>query len=598
MKAIMVMFDSLNRRFLPTYGCDWVEAPNFERLAKRAVTFDNCYSGSMPCMPARRELHTGRYNFLHRSWGPIEPFDDSMPEILHQNHVYTHLISDHQHYWEDGGGTYHNRYSSWEIVRGQEGDLWKGHVPVGNEWQAAGSTFSNMKRQDQINRQYMPTEAEHMQTQVFDLGLEFIQTNHDKENWFLQIETFDPHEPFFVHDQYKEKYPQAYDGPEFDWPPYGRVTEPPETVEHTRKTYTALVSMCDYSLGRVLDMMDAHDMWQDTMLIVCTDHGYLLGEHNWWAKSVQPFYNEVVHTPFFVWDPRSGVQNERRNGLVQLIDVPATLLDYFRVERPSDMQGLPLKETVASGEATREAILYGSHGGHINVTDGRYTYLRAPKEEANQPLYDYTLMPTHMRARFSPAELQHIELAKPFSFTKGCLTMKIPTMTGQLNPYLYGTLLFDLESDPEQENPIVDEDVERRMIALMVALMRENDAPPEQYERLNLPPNGVVESHHLQLAAHHKHALEALNPPPIEPGNGRFNLNTPIKELLADDGAAAVFQRHFPDFGNNPFLKQAVGASPLQIANFAPGFFTNARLTEMAQDLAHLDEEEDVLSRR
>ena len=252
MKAIMVMFDSLNRRFLPTYGCDWVEAPNFERLAKRAVTFDNCYSGSMPCMPARRELHTGRYNFLHRSWGPIEPFDDSMPEILHQNHVYTHLISDHQHYWEDGGGTYHNRYSSWEIVRGQEGDLWKGHVPVGNEWQAAGSTFSNMKRQDQINRQYMPTEAEHMQTQVFDLGLEFIQTNHDKENWFLQIETFDPHEPFFVHDQYKEKYPQAYDGPEFDWPPYGRVTEPPETVEHTRKTYTAPgqpLHLFDKSLG-------------------------------------------------------------------------------------------------------------------------------------------------------------------------------------------------------------------------------------------------------------------------------------------------------------------------------------------------------------
>ena len=76
MKAIMVMFDSLNRRMLPPYGCDWVHAPNFQRLAERSVTFENCYAGSMACMPARRELHTGRYNFLHRSWGPLEPFDE------------------------------------------------------------------------------------------------------------------------------------------------------------------------------------------------------------------------------------------------------------------------------------------------------------------------------------------------------------------------------------------------------------------------------------------------------------------------------------------------------------------------------------------
>ena len=128
MKAIMVMFDSLNRRMLPPYGNDWVHAPNFQRLAERTAVFDSCFVGSMPCMPARRELHTGRYNFLHRSWTPLEPFDDSMPEILKKNKVHTHLVTDHQHYWEDGGATYHNRYSTYEFVRGQEGDYWKGHI--------------------------------------------------------------------------------------------------------------------------------------------------------------------------------------------------------------------------------------------------------------------------------------------------------------------------------------------------------------------------------------------------------------------------------------------------------------------------------------
>lgn len=96
------MYDTLCRHFIPTYGNEWVKAPNFERLAKRSVQFNNFYVGSMPCMPARREMHTGRYNFLHRSWGPLEPFDDSMPSILHRNGVHSHKVTDHHHYWEDG----------------------------------------------------------------------------------------------------------------------------------------------------------------------------------------------------------------------------------------------------------------------------------------------------------------------------------------------------------------------------------------------------------------------------------------------------------------------------------------------------------------
>jgi arylsulfatase A-like enzyme len=67
--------------------------PNFKRLGEKTAVFDNNYVGSLPCMPARRELHTGRLNFLHRDWTPLEPFDDSTPEILKQNGVYSHLVS-------------------------------------------------------------------------------------------------------------------------------------------------------------------------------------------------------------------------------------------------------------------------------------------------------------------------------------------------------------------------------------------------------------------------------------------------------------------------------------------------------------------------
>lgn len=99
-------------------------------------------------MPARREMHTGRYNFLHRSWGPLEPFDDSMPEILKDRGIHTHLAIDHVHYIEDGGGTYHNRYTTYELSRGQEGDARKGEVVPKIEIPSPDVQANRLRKQD------------------------------------------------------------------------------------------------------------------------------------------------------------------------------------------------------------------------------------------------------------------------------------------------------------------------------------------------------------------------------------------------------------------------------------------------------------------
>lgn len=491
MRVIQVMFDSLNRRMLGAYGCDWVKTPNFDRLAQRSVVFDHMYVGSMPCMPARRELHTGRLNFLHRSWGPLEPFDDSAPQMLKEAGVYTHLCTDHQHYWEDGGATYHNRYNSYELFRGQEGDLWKGEVRPPKEKSTEASDDQQLGRRwqsDEVNRKYMKREADQPQTKTFDAGLEFIATNAGADHWHLSIETFDPHEPFFTQQHYKDLYPHDYAGPRFDWPDYKPVTETDEQVAHVRNEYAALVSMCDANLGRVLDAMDREEMWDDTMLIVHTDHGFLLGEHESWAKCWGPYYNEVAQIPMFVWDPRSGGQGARREALVQTIDLPATLLGYFGLEAPGDMEGVDLAGVIAGEvEEVREGLLFGQHGAHVNCTDGRYVYMRAPASVANEPLFDYTLMPTHMRERFRVEELRGAELAGPFCFTKGCQVLKTSGRGVWLfEKAAYETMLFDLADDPGQMRPLVDAEVEERMADLMVGLMEANDAPVEQYERLGL----------------------------------------------------------------------------------------------------------------
>ncbi len=590
----MVMFDSLNRHMLPPYGATWTHAPNFSRLASRAVTFDTCYAGSLSGMPARRELHTGRHNFLHRGWGPLEPFDDSAPELLGRHGVYTHLATDNQHYFEDGGATYHTRYHSWEFFRGQEGDPWQGQLGSPRPPEDLHATRDARWRQDWVNRRHLDTEEKHPQTLTFDAGLAFLRTNHAHSSWFLQIETADPHEPFFTHQRFKDRYPHDYAGPHFDWPDAARVTETDAQAAHARYEYAALLSMCDHSLGRVLDAMDEYHLWDDTLLVVCTDHGYQLGEQGWWANTVQPWYDELVHTPLFLHDPwlpeRDGT---RHAGLVQTIDLAPTLLEYFGVARPGDMQGRPLREALEEnpGRPTREAALFGSFGGHVNITDGRYVYLRAGVQDGNQPLYEHTLMPTRVRGRLTAEELADAELAEPFTFTKGTSTLRFPAVTAPfLSPARFGSLLFDLAVDPEQKNPMVDDGVELRMVRLLVEALRDNDAPLSQYERLGLPEDPAeVSEEHLLVAAQRERAEAARRPVPRADDfpQGRLHLRTPLAELLAEPLAVAAVRRHLPGLLDVELHVVLQAGSLLQLAA-ASGRPGRDRLTALAAELARL----------
>ena len=502
MRAVMVMFDTLCRRFMPPYGNDWVIAPNFRRLAARTVQFQNAYVGSMPCMPARREIHTGRYNFLHRSWGPLEPFDDSMPELLAQAGIHAHKVTDHYHYWEEGGATYHNRYSSFSFVRGQEGDPFVGHAgeinPAPGERhngvQPGRIRFQDHRSQDFINRRQFTRDEDMPQHRTFSGGLEFLRRNAGEDRWFCQIETFDPHEPFFVQEQWQKHYPHKWDPAEvFDWPGYQRVVEGNAAVEHIIKTYAALVTFCDQQLGRVLDCFDELDLWRDTMLIVNTDHGFLMNEHDWWGKCRMPFWQEIAHIPLWMWDPRQGRRGEQREALVQTIDIAPTLLDFFGLPIPTDMMGTSLTCVIERDVAPRPCALYGIHGGHVNVTDGRHVYMRGPvitTEQRNGPLFQYTHMPTHMRSRFSVEQMRDWDKHPGFAFTKGCPVMKIPCGENLWFQELE-TRLFDLKTDYGQTSVLSDPAVEARMTGLLVAAMVRAEAPPEQYQRLGLAaPSG------------------------------------------------------------------------------------------------------------
>lgn len=489
MRAVYVIFDSLNQRFLPGGSHDWVKAPNFERLERHTVRFSHCYIGSMACMPARREMHTGRYNFLHSPWGPLEPFDESFVQVLGDGGVHTHLATDHPHYFADGGSTYHTRFTTWEFERGQEGDPWKGVVdstalvPTLSRVMEANQP-ARMWDQEFVNRSYLRTIDDYPHMKTFRSGLEFIQTNQAADGWFLQIETFDAHEPFHTPSAFRDLYPRPVGEEVANWPSYGRSTVPVELEAHWRYSYGAAISMIDDALGMLLDVFDEHSMWDNTMLIVGTDHGFLLGEHGWWGKNLPPWFNEIANIPLYIWDPRVGRRGVKRDSLVQTIDIGPTLLGAFGMGGLTHAQGFDLADTVTTDRQIRSEGLFGAFGGHINYTDGTVVYMRAPAS-FDEALFRYTLLPLNIRSPVPPSELADATLEGPRVFTQGAPLLRFRSRPwGGLTDAT--TMLFDLGEDPDQRTPFRDSGLERRLDGQISNLLEQADAPAEVYDRFDL----------------------------------------------------------------------------------------------------------------
>ena len=494
MKTVFVILDSLNRSAMEPYGSEFVQTPNFSRFQKKAITFDNHYVGSLPCMPARRDMHTGRSHFLHRSWGPLEPFDDSFPEIMKKQGIYTHLITDHHHYFADGGATYHQRYSSWELVRGQAIDRWKAVVNPDSE--SLKSRFHQMQHHRtnyMINRELMLEEKDYCSPQLFNLADEFLQVNQKSDNWLLQLECFDPHEPFHAPERFRQKYETSYKGPILDWPIYDRVKETPEEIAELRANYAALVTMTDEYFGRLLDIFDDKEMWSDTALILTTDHGFLLGEHDWWAKNRMPVYDEIAHIPLMIYHP--DFQSEggtRRKDLTQNIDLMPTFLDMANISVPPDVTGKSLLPVIKGQGNNRKSVIFGYFGAAVNICDGRYSYFRYPTLPNAEALNEYTLMPTRMTERFSINDLIGATLVDSFSFTKGAPLLKLrPKINEEGEPVEvqgmgfedWQSALYDQASDPKQVEPIINSDIEESLCQQIIENMMRLDAPVEAYKR-------------------------------------------------------------------------------------------------------------------
>jgi hypothetical protein len=292
---------------------------------------------------------------------------------------------------------------------------------------------------------------------------------------------------------------EPYEGPLFIWPRYGQHPEyTPAQIRHIRAQYAGKVTMCDAWLGRVLDQFDRLNLWENTALILMTDHGHFLGDHGWWGKPGCPQYNTIAHTPLFIAMPGSPLNGRRCDALTTTVDLYPTVLELMGRPAPApDGPGmghslLPLLK--GASDRVRDCALYGWFADRVNYTDGRHTYMRAPVRADRGPVAMYSLRwstapwwrlpdPDHRRMSFGRF-LPWTEMAV------GRMELAVGefTRTANQSPDVGLNLLFDVEDDPGQERNLAGSSLERECAGKLTEAMRACHAPPEQFVRLGLDP--------------------------------------------------------------------------------------------------------------
>jgi arylsulfatase A-like enzyme len=496
--VVLLLFDSLNRHMLGAYGGREAITPNFDRFAKRAQVFENHYVGALPCMPARHDILCGAWDFLWKPWGSVELWEDGIAAPLAREKVVTQLITDHPHLFETGGENYHVDFTAWDYQRGHEGDAWKtAHDP---SW--AGAPLMGRKHMPYDNsRGWFRGEADFPGPRTMSSAARWIGENAKQhERFFLFVDEFDPHEPFDTPDDYIRLYDPDWDGPPLIWPPYGRdcikrgvITE--REGRQIRARYLAKLTMIDAWFGRVLDALDAENLWDDTLVLVTTDHGHYLGEKDIWGKPGVPLYQTIARIPLMA--AGAGLTPGRKDALTTSVDLFATLTDVFGAgahvrQRTHGKSLMPLLRGEAG--AVRDHVLAGVWGREVHLIDANWKYARAPVgKNAPLPMMSnrWSTMPTHQLTRE-----QEIPLPDARARLGRMPGSDVPVIhqtfeAGDQVPFwAYATFsgdhLYDLNGDPDEtvnlrETPAAADMAERLREALKAV-----EAPAEQFQRLGL----------------------------------------------------------------------------------------------------------------
>ncbi len=396
MNVIVITLDTLRKDHLGCYGNKKVRTPSIDAFAKTATRFDRAYCTSFPTVPMRTDCFTGNTNFPRYGWKPLGDEEVLLTEVLAEAGYYTGFVTDTTNMLPTNFGRgFHEVHPIKEpdtnTMKPEEVSF--GGIPPehyrqeGKQYQRQMAAMSHFEH-----------EADWFVARTMCKACEFVEENAKRDKFFLWVDTFEIHEVWYPPLHYVEQYSPNYDDLDYMFPNYGYldIYEKPEYVERLRARYAGEVTLADRWVGHLLRQVEVQGLLRNTMIVLISDHGMYIGEHNRTGKHTViyedpwPLYEEVAAIPLLVWLPGSRKKKRRVPGLAQPADLMPTVLDACEVACP-DVYGkswLPLM----AGKSNKNwkyifsAVHNGQGDGKISivstrttVTGKRWSYLAAER---------------------------------------------------------------------------------------------------------------------------------------------------------------------------------------------------------------------------
>ncbi|MBN1936144.1 MAG: sulfatase [Anaerolineae bacterium] len=362
-----------------------VRTPALDRFAgERATEITRFYTGSFPTIPHRTDVATGVLGWPHYGWQPIDVSGPNhIGTLLRAQGYATQLICDCPHLFNS---RFQFGFDAAYQNRGQEGDRFLLHLndPIANVLSNdktrlhpsfRGHHLADLHRW--LNR-YPQYEDDTFPAKTGRTAIRWLEENCNFSPFFLWVDLFDPHEPWDAPEYLVRRYDPNYDGPPMFHPNYGPSSAYSEAELHNLWAhYAAEAELIDRWLGRVLQKMDDLQLWDDTILVITSDHGMSIGEHARTGKSnindhdarYWPIYPEIGHVPFLI--AGSDVPHGQTLDIfAQPVDILPTLCELAGVnvgaEKP--VEGRSFASIIREGEgAHRDCAVSGCY---VHTRDG------------------------------------------------------------------------------------------------------------------------------------------------------------------------------------------------------------------------------------
>jgi arylsulfatase A-like enzyme len=403
MNVVLIIIDSLRKDHVGAYGNSWIKTPSLDAFARESLRFTRAYPESLPTICARRAIHTGFRTFPYKDrpseqrhapaygWLPIPREQATLAETLEARGYQTMLVTDTYHQFRPPMD-FNRGFDSCYWIRGQEKDHYRPILPASDEeirerYLLHGEALK--ARQYLANTRDRETEEDWFAPRVFLRATEFLEAASKREPFFLVVDNYDPHEPWDPPEKYTSLYyPDGYDGPEPFTSIYGRddyLTE--RQLRRMRALYAGEVTMVDHWLGRFLDRMDELDLFENTLLILLSDHGHALGEHGYTGKPHYALWPELTDIVFMIRHPEGKGAGETSDHYASTHDVAPTILGFLGIEPEQPMEGQDLSVLFDGGQPGERSHFTAGYHNFVWARDGGYAMVSRQDRE-NPRLYD------------------------------------------------------------------------------------------------------------------------------------------------------------------------------------------------------------------